>query len=169
VVQGNCRGSRDRTSPRLSSGLVEGAQVAGRAEGVGVVVAESSAVPGEGVFVHFAGGLVLAEGGQVDGEAVGGAEGVGVVVAEAPAGPGEGVFVETGGVRTAKAMGLGNLHSKSWQVNKGWVIAADLTAWTRLLDFGDDEDMREADPDTLRYRVWAHPCPARSATPASAS
>ena len=33
--------------------------------------------------------------------------------------------VETGGVRAAKAMGLRNLPSKSWQVNKAWVIAAN--------------------------------------------
>jgi Transposase DDE domain group 1 len=69
--------------------------------------------------------------------------------------------VETGGVRTAKAMGLRNLPSKSWQVNTGWVIAAniaaDLTAWTRLLGFCDDPGLREADPDTLRYRVWHIP------------
>ena len=47
--------------------------------------------------------------------------------------------METGGDRTAKAMGLRNLPSKSWQVNAGCVIAAniaaDLTAWTRLLGF----------------------------------
>ncbi len=63
--------------------------------------------------------------------------------------------VETGGVRTAKAMGMRNLPSKSWQVNRGWVIAAniaaDLTAWTRLLGFHDDPDLRGADPETLRY------------------
>jgi Transposase DDE domain group 1 len=73
----------------------------------------------------------------------------------------EHAVVETGGVRAAKAMGLRNLPSKFWQVNKGWVIAAniaaDLTAWTRLLGFGDDPDLREADPDTLRYRVWHIP------------
>jgi hypothetical protein len=73
----------------------------------------------------------------------------------------EHAVVETGGVRTAKAMGLRNLPSKSWQVNKGWVIAAntaaDLTAWTRLLGLCNDEDLREADPDTLRYRVWHIP------------
>ncbi len=44
--------------------------------------------------------------------------------------------VETADVRTAKAMGLRNLPSKTWQVNAGWVIAADiaagLAAWTRL-------------------------------------
>jgi hypothetical protein len=73
----------------------------------------------------------------------------------------EHAVVETGGVRTAKAMGLRNLPSKSWQVNCGWVIAAniaaDLAAWTRLLGFGDDPDLREADPETLRYRVWHIP------------
>ena len=69
--------------------------------------------------------------------------------------------VETSGVRTAKAMGLRALPSKSWQVNCGWVIAAniaaDLAAWTRLLGCHDDEDLRDADPDTLRYRIWHLP------------
>jgi hypothetical protein len=73
----------------------------------------------------------------------------------------EHAVVETSGVRTAKAMGLRNLPSKAWQVNCGWVlaanIAADLTAWTRLLGVCDEEDLREADPDTLRYRVWHIP------------
>jgi len=73
----------------------------------------------------------------------------------------EHAVVETDGVRTAKAMGLRNLPSKTWQVNCGWVIAAniaaDLTAWTRLLGFHDDPDLREATPDTLRYRVWHIP------------
>jgi hypothetical protein len=69
--------------------------------------------------------------------------------------------VETGGVRTAKAMGLRNLPSRTWQVNKGWVlaanIAADLTAWARLLGFHDQDDLRDADPGTLRYRIWHIP------------
>jgi hypothetical protein len=73
----------------------------------------------------------------------------------------EHAVVETGGVRAAKAMGLRNLPSKSWQVNCGWVIAAniaaDLTAWTRLLGCCDNPDLREADPDTLRYRIWHLP------------
>jgi hypothetical protein len=73
----------------------------------------------------------------------------------------EHAVVETGGVRTAKAMGLRNLPSKTWQVNAGWVlaasIAADLAAWTRLLGLYDDEDLREATPDTLRYRIWHIP------------
>ncbi|MDQ1032977.1 hypothetical protein QF035_010559 [Streptomyces umbrinus] len=41
------------------------------------------------------------------------------------------------GVRTNKAMGLGNLPSASWEVNRGWMLdaslAADLDAWLRLL------------------------------------
>jgi len=69
--------------------------------------------------------------------------------------------VETDGVRTAKAMGLRNLPSKTWQVNKGWVlaanIAADLTAWARLLGLYDQEELRDAEPDTLRYRLWHLP------------
>jgi Transposase DDE domain group 1 len=73
----------------------------------------------------------------------------------------EHAVVETSGVRTAKAMGMRGLPSKAWQVNCGWVIAAniaaDLAAWTRLLGFCDDPDLREADPDTLRYRVWHIP------------
>ena len=73
----------------------------------------------------------------------------------------EHAVVETGGVRTAKAMGLRNLPSKTWQVNCGWVIAAniaaDLAAWTRLLGCHDDPDLREADPETLRYRIWHIP------------
>jgi len=40
------------------------------------------------------------------------------------------------------------------QVNRGWVIAAsiaaDLTAWTRLLGLYDRDDLREAAPDMLR-------------------
>jgi DDE family transposase len=73
----------------------------------------------------------------------------------------EHAVVETAGVRTAKAMGLRNLPSKTWQVNCGWVIAAniaaDLAAWTRLLGHGDDAELRDAGPDTLRYRIWHLP------------
>jgi len=64
-------------------------------------------------------------------------------------------------VRTAKAMGLRNLPSKTWQVNCGWVvaanIAADLSAWCRLLGLYDCDDLKDAEPDTLRYRLWALP------------
>jgi len=64
-------------------------------------------------------------------------------------------------VRTNKAMGLRNLPSKTWRVNCGWVaatnIAADLSAWCRLLGLYDCEDLKDAEPDTLRYRLWALP------------
>jgi hypothetical protein len=64
-------------------------------------------------------------------------------------------------VRTAKAMGLRNLPSKAWQVNCGWVlaasIAADLSAWCQLLGLYDCDDLKDAEPDTLRYRFWALP------------
>ena len=36
-------------------------------------------------------------------------------------------------------------------------IAADLTAWARLLGLHDQPDLRDADPDTLRYRIWHLP------------
>lgn len=64
-------------------------------------------------------------------------------------------------VRTNKAMGLRNLPSKSWQTNCGWVLAcnlaADLDAWTRLLGLHDQQDLADAEPDTLRYRLWHLP------------
>jgi Transposase DDE domain group 1 len=73
----------------------------------------------------------------------------------------EHAVVETDGVRAAKAMGLRGLPSKTWQVNCGWVlaanIAADLAAWSRFLGFHDCGDLKEAEPDTLRYRVWHIP------------
>ena len=65
------------------------------------------------------------------------------------------------GVRTGKAMGLRNLPSKTWQVNCGWVlaanIAADLAAWSRLLGLHDCGGLEDAEPDTLRYRLWHIP------------
>jgi hypothetical protein len=78
--------------------------------------------------------------------------------------------VETDGVRTAKTMGLRNLPpSKTRQVNKGWGlaanIAADLTAWARLLGFHDQEGLRDAKPDTLRYHIWHIPAPPRPPRP----
>ncbi len=64
-------------------------------------------------------------------------------------------------VRTNKAMGLRNLPSKTWAVNCGWVLAAnlaaDLAAWCRLLGLYDCDDLKDAEPDTLRYRLWALP------------
>ncbi|MEV8517166.1 transposase [Dactylosporangium sp. NPDC051484] len=71
-------------------------------------------------------------------------------------------------VRAGKAMGLRNLPSKSWIVNRGWIlaanIAADLAAWTRLLGLPDQPDLAHAEPDTLRYRLLH--LPAKLATDA---
>jgi Transposase DDE domain group 1 len=65
------------------------------------------------------------------------------------------------GVRAAKSMGLRNLPSKTWVVNCGWVLAAnlaaDLSAWCRLLGLYDCDDLKDAEPDTLRYRLLSLP------------
>lgn len=65
------------------------------------------------------------------------------------------------GVRTGKAAGLRNLPSKSWRVNCGWTvaanIAADLQAWCRHLGLHDIDGLRDAEPDTLRHRLWGVP------------
>ena len=64
-------------------------------------------------------------------------------------------------VRADKAMGLRNLPSKAWQVNCGWVlaanIAADLAAWCRLLGLYDCDHLKDAEPGTLRYRLLSLP------------
>jgi hypothetical protein len=64
-------------------------------------------------------------------------------------------------VRTNKAMGLANLPSKTWQVNCGWVLAANLAAdldvWTRLLGLYDEPHLARAEPQTLRYCLWHLP------------
>lgn len=69
-------------------------------------------------------------------------------------------------VRTGKALGLHNLPSKTWNVNLGWIIAAnianDLHAYTRLLALDEHSDLARATPDTLRFRLWH--LPARLAT-----
>ena len=36
-------------------------------------------------------------------------------------------------------------------------IAADLSAWCRLLGLYDCDDLKDAEPDTLRYRLWHLP------------
>jgi hypothetical protein len=82
--------------------------------------------------------------------------------------------VVTACVRTAKAMGLRGLPSKTWQVNAGWVaaanIAADLATRTRLLGHAGEPELRDVGPDTLRYRIWHLPAKlaayARQKTPA---
>ncbi|MCX4745674.1 transposase [Kitasatospora sp. NBC_01287] len=59
-------------------------------------------------------------------------------------------------VRVDKAMGLRNLPSKSWEINRGWMLAAnlghDLDCWVRLLALHDQGDLERAEPDTMRYR-----------------
>ena len=57
------------------------------------------------------------------------------------------------GVRAAKSMGLRNLPSKTWLVNCGWVLAA----WCRLLGLYDCDDLKDAEPDALRYRLLSLP------------
>jgi hypothetical protein len=58
-------------------------------------------------------------------------------------------------------MGLGNLPSQSWEVNRGWVlaanVAADLDAWLRLLALHDIDDLADAVPDTMRFRLYHLP------------
>src|SRR5882724_8988611 len=65
------------------------------------------------------------------------------------------------GLRTAKSMGLRNLPSKTCVVNCGWVLAAglaaDLAAWCRLLGLYDQDDLKDAEPGTLRYRLLSLP------------
>jgi len=64
-------------------------------------------------------------------------------------------------VRCNKALGLHNLPSKDWTVNRGWMltanIAADLDAWTRLLGLHDVPDLAGAEPATMRYRLYHLP------------
>ena len=54
-------------------------------------------------------------------------------------------------------------------MNCGWVlaanIAADLAAWCRLLGLYDCEDLKDAEPGTLRYRLLSLPA-GWPATPA---
>jgi hypothetical protein len=64
-------------------------------------------------------------------------------------------------VRTNKAMGLHNLPSASWEANRGWMLAAniatDLDAWLRLLTLHDTNDLADAEPDTMRFRLYHLP------------
>ena len=65
-------------------------------------------------------------------------------------------------------MGLRNLPSNAWTINRGWVLTAniasdinawtrDINAWTRLLGLHDQPDLATAEPDTLSYRLWHLP------------
>ena len=64
-------------------------------------------------------------------------------------------------VRGDKAMGLRNLPSKSWEINRGWMLAAnlghDLDCWFRLLALHDQDGLERAEPDTMRYRLYHLP------------
>ncbi|MCY0932587.1 IS1380 family transposase [Streptomyces sp. H27-H1] len=64
-------------------------------------------------------------------------------------------------VRTNKALGLHNLPSKSYAINESWMLtanlAADLDAWLRLLALHDEPDLADAEPDTIRFRLYHLP------------
>jgi hypothetical protein len=61
-------------------------------------------------------------------------------------------------VRTNKAMGLHNLPAKSWTTNRSWMlaanVAADLDAWLRLLALHDQDGLADAEPQTMRMRIY---------------
>ncbi|MBL3671713.1 IS1380 family transposase [Streptomyces sp. M2CJ-2] len=61
-------------------------------------------------------------------------------------------------VRTNKAMGLHNLPAKSWTANRSWMLAAnlaaDLDAWLRLLALHDQDGLADAEPQTMRMRIY---------------
>lgn len=57
-------------------------------------------------------------------------------------------------------MGLRNLPSKSWEINRGWMLsanAADLDTWVRLLALHDVDDLANAEPDTMRFSLYHLP------------
>lgn len=60
-------------------------------------------------------------------------------------------------IRHAKDSGLGRFPSREFDINQAWLllvqIAADLTAWTRLLALtGDATVLAACEPKALRYR-----------------
>lgn len=60
-------------------------------------------------------------------------------------------------IRHAKDTGLGRFPSREFDINQAWLmlvqIAADLTAWTRLLTLtGDAQTLATCEPKALRYR-----------------
>lgn len=60
-------------------------------------------------------------------------------------------------VRTNKAMGLDNLPSASWEVKRGWMLAANLDAWVQLLALHNVDGLADAEPDTMRSRLYHLP------------
>ena len=80
--------------------------------------------------------------------------------------------VETGGAETAKAMGLRNLPSKTWQVNAGWVLAANLgpTSPPGPACWASTTSPTCATPNRTRSATGSGTSPAgSSATPAGGS
>ncbi|MFJ9752958.1 transposase [Streptomyces chartreusis] len=53
------------------------------------------------------------------------------------------------------------MPSQSWEVNRGWTlaanVAADLDAWVRLLALHNIDDLADAEPDTMRFRLYHLP------------
>lgn len=78
-------------------------------------------------------------------------------------------------VRTNKAMGLHNLPSSSWEINRGWMLSAnlacDLDAWIRLLALHDIHGLADAEPGTMRFCLCHLPArpprPSRPPPPAA--
>jgi hypothetical protein len=66
--------------------------------------------------------------------------------------PGDDLSTAPGAAAGGPAPEGGTASSASAKVPSG-----HLAAWTRLLGFHDDADLRDADPDTLRNRVWHLP------------
>lgn len=91
--------------------------------GVGVVVAEDPAHPGQGVFGQLSGGLVLPQLGQPVGEVVRRGQGVGVVVAEDPPPAGQGVLVQLSGGLVVSESAAGDRESVGG-VQGGGVVGA---------------------------------------------
>lgn len=64
-------------------------------------------------------------------------------------------------IRTGKAMGLRNLPSQAWQSTTGWMLAAnlacDLEAWLSLLTLQDGDNLADAEPDTMLFRLYHLP------------
>ncbi|HWJ52691.1 MAG TPA: transposase [Propionibacteriaceae bacterium] len=65
-------------------------------------------------------------------------------------------------IRHAKDTGLGRLPSREYTINQAWLtcvtLAADLTAWLRLLAL--PEALKTCQPKALRYRLLHVPRPA---------
>ncbi|MFE7359305.1 transposase [Streptomyces sp. NPDC057543] len=64
-------------------------------------------------------------------------------------------------VKAIKRIGLGLLPSASWQLNTAWTlasaIAVDLDAWTRLLLLHDRPELADAEPDSIRTKLYQLP------------